>query len=82
MVLGFTFICFFLQIIGCNAPFTRKLKQTYGLVIEVNTNGSYKQSLHDPTGNIARISHAEEYDGKLYVASLKNDFIAVVDLTD
>lgn len=54
------------------------LDKSYGLVVEVDANGNYRRSLHDPTGNIAGISHAEEHEGKLFMASLFNNFIAMV----
>ncbi|KAK2155271.1 hypothetical protein LSH36_244g02026 [Paralvinella palmiformis] len=57
---------------------TITLDKSYGLVVEVDANGNYRRSLHDPTGNIAGISHAEEHEGKLFMASLFNNFIAMV----
>ena len=52
----------------------------YGLVIKMDENGSVVESLHDPTGNLSFITNAVEHDGYLYLATLKGDWIARVNL--
>jgi sugar lactone lactonase YvrE len=55
--------------------------EPYGLVLELDADGTILRSLHDPGGqHVRQITNAEEHDGWLYLGSLANDFIARVRL--
>jgi sugar lactone lactonase YvrE len=52
----------------------------YGLVVELAEDGTVLRSLHDPTGRVAFVTGVREYDGRLYLGSLSEPTLAVVDL--
>ncbi|MGF1647455.1 MAG: SMP-30/gluconolactonase/LRE family protein [Kineosporiaceae bacterium] len=52
----------------------------YGLVLELTEDGTVLRSLHDPTGRVAFRTGAREHDGLLYLGSLSEPTLAVVDL--
>lgn len=52
----------------------------YGLVLELAEDGTTLRSLHDPTGRVAFRTGAREHDGALYLGSLSEPAVAVVDL--
>uniref|UniRef100_A0A914EA74 Strictosidine synthase conserved region domain-containing protein n=1 Tax=Acrobeloides nanus TaxID=290746 RepID=A0A914EA74_9BILA len=54
------------------------LLQKYGLIVEVDQNGNFVSSLHDPTGEVREVSQIEEDEKYLYVASYHMPFIAKV----
>ncbi len=52
----------------------------YGLVVEYDLKGKPIRSWHDPTGKrIESVSNAVASNGKIYMGSIINAFIAVVD---
>ena len=52
----------------------------YGLLVEYDLSGRPLRSWHDPTGTqIESISNAVLHNGKVYLGSIYNDFIGVVD---
>jgi hypothetical protein len=52
----------------------------YGLLVEYDLNGSVIKSWHDPTGKVLQaISHAEIKDGKVYLGSIFDSYVAVID---
>jgi sugar lactone lactonase YvrE len=52
----------------------------YGLVVELAEDGTVLRSLHDPTGRVAFVTGVREHDGRLYLGSLREPTLAVVDL--
>lgn len=53
----------------------------YGFVVEIDPNGRYLRSLHDPTGDtLKEVTGVVEHDGHLYLGSLHNDRIGKVAL--
>lgn len=55
----------------------------YGLVLEMDENGNIIRSLHDPGGeHLSIITSVKETDSMLYMGSLYNDRIGVLDLED
>ena len=58
------------------------IRQFYGLIIEVNQDGTILRSFHDPTGSvIPAISEVEDHGKVLYLGSFFAPFIAKLDLT-
>jgi sugar lactone lactonase YvrE len=53
----------------------------YGLVLEMDQNGSIERSLQDPTGRIYATSSATPYDGFLYIGTLYGDAVGRYPLT-
>ena len=52
----------------------------YGLIAEVDASGTLLRTLHDPTGRLAMITGIREHGGRLYLGSLTEPSIAVLDL--
>jgi hypothetical protein len=52
----------------------------YGLVVELDNNGSVLRSFHDPTGRVAFITSAMEREGFLYLGSPYKTYAAVASL--
>uniref|UniRef100_A0A914EBF4 Strictosidine synthase conserved region domain-containing protein n=1 Tax=Acrobeloides nanus TaxID=290746 RepID=A0A914EBF4_9BILA len=50
----------------------------HGLVVEIDNNGKYISSLHDPTGVVKFLSEVHETDKYIYVASFNQPHIARV----
>ena len=52
----------------------------YGLLGEYDLNGNLIKSWHDSAGKTVEcITHATIHDGKLYMGSFYNDYIAVLE---
>lgn len=53
---------------------------SYGLIIQLNSEGEVIESLHDPTGNTLQgITNVVEQGGKLFIGTLEGDAIGVYD---
>ena len=53
----------------------------YGLVLAIDEHQGIVESFQDPSGkHLMAITSAEEYDGKLYLGSLHNNRIGVLEL--
>lgn len=53
----------------------------YGLVLAINESGQIVESFQDPSGeHLMAVTSAQEHEGKLYLGSLHNDRIGVLDL--
>ncbi|XP_043913682.1 adipocyte plasma membrane-associated protein isoform X2 [Protopterus annectens] len=66
-----------------NQETVMKLVPKYSLVLELNEDGSYKRSFHDPHGMVvAHPSEAHEHDGHLYLGSFRSPFICKLNLKD
>ena len=52
----------------------------YGLLVEYDLDGNVIKSWHDPTGKTVAVgTHAVIRDGKIYIGSIFDDYIAVID---
>ena len=59
---------------------TRLSGSSYGLIIQLNSEGEIVESLHDPSGkSLSGITNVVERDGKLYIGTLEGDAIGVYD---
>lgn len=55
--------------------------EPYGLVLKLNEQGEIVESLQDPSGeHLYAVTSAQEHQGKLYLGSLYNNRIGVLDL--
>ena len=52
----------------------------HGLVVGYNTDGSVAHNLQDPSGKVAITTAARVANGSLYIGTLEDDHIAIVDL--
>lgn len=53
----------------------------YGLVLAIDQNGKIVRSLQDPEGKkVTNVTSVKEYQGRLYLGSLHQDQIAIIDL--
>ncbi|XP_006005281.1 adipocyte plasma membrane-associated protein [Latimeria chalumnae] len=60
-----------------------KFVPKYSLILELNENGSYKRSFHDPHGMVVTyISEVHEHDGYLYLGSFRSPFICRLNLNE
>ncbi|XP_060687712.1 adipocyte plasma membrane-associated protein isoform X1 [Hemiscyllium ocellatum] len=60
---------------------TMKFVPKYGLVLELNEDGSINRSFHDPHGVVVpAVSEADEHDGYLYLGSYYSPFLCRLDL--
>lgn len=59
--------------------FMRPNAQAYGHLIAIDINGNVHQSLQDPEGGFAQITGAAEAADKLYISSLHEDAIAILE---
>jgi hypothetical protein len=57
-------------------------KNKYGIVLNLDSNGEVKQSLHDPSGHVYAVSSIIRRDNVLYIGSLFGDYIAKYTLPD
>ena len=52
----------------------------YGLLVEYDLNGNVIKSWHDPNGKVLQaISDAQIKDGKVYLGSFFDNYVAVID---
>lgn len=62
-------------------PLLHTFSPSYGLIVQVDTNGKYVSSLHDPTGKrVPSVSEIDDDGKSLYMGSYHSKFIAKVDL--
>ena len=54
--------------------------QRYGFVLAIDEDGNVVENLQDPSGRLAELTGAREHDGRLYIGSLTETAVAVVDL--
>ncbi|XP_038660812.1 adipocyte plasma membrane-associated protein [Scyliorhinus canicula] len=60
---------------------TMKFVPKYGLVLELNEDGSIRRSFHDPHGVVVpSVSEADEHDGYLYLGSYYAPFLCRLNL--
>ncbi|XP_048392337.1 adipocyte plasma membrane-associated protein isoform X1 [Stegostoma tigrinum] len=60
---------------------TMKFVPKYGLVLELNEDGSIRRSFHDPHGVVVpAVSEAAEHDGYLYLGSIYSSFLCRLNL--
>ena len=61
-------------------PAIRPKPQRYGFLVRINENGDVLETLQDPSGAYALVTGAiEGSDGKLYISSLTEPDLAVLD---
>jgi len=59
---------------------TRLSGSSYGLIIQLNSEGEIVESLHDPSGkSLSGITNVVEREEKLYIGTLEGDAIGVYD---
>ncbi|XP_069787973.1 adipocyte plasma membrane-associated protein [Narcine bancroftii] len=64
-----------------NQETTMKFVPKYGLVLELNEDGSIRRSFHDPHGVVVpAVSEASEHNGYLYLGSYYSPFLCRLDL--
>ncbi|XP_067900620.1 adipocyte plasma membrane-associated protein [Heterodontus francisci] len=62
---------------------TMKFVPKYGLVLELNEDGSIRRSFHDPHGVVVPVvSEADEHDGYLYLSSYCSPFLCRLNLNE
>uniref|UniRef100_UPI00398E7D2E adipocyte plasma membrane-associated protein n=1 Tax=Pristiophorus japonicus TaxID=55135 RepID=UPI00398E7D2E len=62
---------------------TMKFVPKYGLVLELNEDGSIRRSFHDPHGTVVpAVSEADEHDGYLYLGSYYTPFLCRLNLNE
>ncbi|XP_041032359.1 adipocyte plasma membrane-associated protein isoform X4 [Carcharodon carcharias] len=62
---------------------TMKFVPKYGLVLELNEDGSIRRSFHDPHGVVVpAVSEADEHDGYLYLGSYYSPFLSRLNLNE
>jgi strictosidine synthase len=52
----------------------------YGFVLGIDERGTVVQNLQDPSGRIAHVTGAREHDGRLFVGSLEDSAVGVLEL--
>ncbi|HEY5241511.1 MAG TPA: SMP-30/gluconolactonase/LRE family protein [Polyangiaceae bacterium] len=52
----------------------------YGFVLGIDEQGTVVHNLQDPSGRVAHLTGAREHDGRLFVGSLEDSAVAVIDL--
>jgi len=52
----------------------------YGFVLGVDEQGKIAHNLQDPSGHVAHITSAREHDGRLFVGSLEDSAVGVIEL--
>jgi len=52
----------------------------YGFVLGIDERGTVVHNLQDPSGRVAHLTGAREHDGRLFVGSLEDSAVAVIDL--
>lgn len=52
----------------------------YGFVLGIDEQGKVVHNLQDPSGRVAHLTGAREHDGRLFVGSLQDSAVAVIDL--
>ncbi|HEX3345114.1 MAG TPA: SMP-30/gluconolactonase/LRE family protein [Polyangiaceae bacterium] len=52
----------------------------YGFVLGFDEEGRVVQNLQDPSGHVAHLTGAREHDGRLFVGSLQDSAVAVIEL--
>ena len=52
----------------------------YGFVLGIDEQGQVVHNLQDPSGRVAHLTGAREHDGRLFIGSLEDSAVAVIDL--
>ncbi|HEY3821655.1 MAG TPA: SMP-30/gluconolactonase/LRE family protein [Polyangiaceae bacterium] len=52
----------------------------YGLVLGIDETGNVVHNLQDPSGHVAHLTGAREHDGRLFLGSLDESALAVIEL--
>lgn len=52
----------------------------YGFVLGIDEQGKVVHNLQDPSGRVAHLTGAREHDGRLFLGSLEDSAVAVIDL--
>jgi strictosidine synthase len=52
----------------------------YGFVLGIDEQGKVVHNLQDPSGHVAHLTGAREHDGRLFVGSLQDSAVAVIEL--
>ena len=52
----------------------------YGFVLGIDEQGRVVHNLQDPTGHVAHLTGAREHDGRLFLGSLQDSAVGVIEL--
>jgi len=52
----------------------------YGFILGLDGGGKVQYNLQDPSGKFGQMTSVQEYQGKLYIGTLGEEAIAVIDM--
>jgi len=60
--------------------FVQPAPETFGFILGLDKDAKVVHNLQDPSGKFGQMTSVQEYQGKLYIGTLGEEAIAVIDM--